>query len=267
MVRRVGIGATLTAVLVFSSLLLSNFTLLAAADGRAIVGERLDEMSLVSDTAAVMAGTQALSLLGEMQSFLSSRVLPCNAATNLVSSVAESLRSSEREGEDIVSESIMAGGDLAIRDNLSMLRPFNGSSAGNLNFRVQVQSSGSYPAGDVIYHRSETHSVTLPLSLAALTSFCEMSVKTIASMLSSTTFANCTAGSVRPLLATEDAILRAQAFNRGLESSLAYNITLATACTVNYVLRVSQSGVSGPLGPFSVRVEELGSAVLQVFRE
>ncbi len=252
----------MAASLVFAVLLLSDATLVAASEQNLGDASLVDGESALYTNAQVLDGIASVELLGQAQSLLSSNEYDCNTALSNVRASLERLVFSVGSEGVLVKATGSPGPSWTTPDNLSLANPFDGGVANDLNLHVSLVSSGLYPGGRVTYSRTESHTLHLPVDLERAVSFCLWASGYVSSELSTAPEGNCTAGQIGEEFAAISASLSALAIVQGLQSSLEYTIAPAT-CDASFVIRVTQAGLVGPLGPFSLSLEEPGFVVLQ----
>jgi hypothetical protein len=252
------------ATLIFSTLLLANLTLFVAANQFERQSLTANSESLLADTATVLGGTKALSLLDNLQSFLSSRTFQCTSALQDFWNYTSSLSASGNEDGVSVNETLTPGQDFSKDDNFSILKPFNGSYAGAINVNLVVRWSGVSPLRDVTYSKAEIHHLHLPVGLDLMTAFCNVSVGLVRTLLENQTYAACDYPALEPSLGVLENALQSQASVKGLAFSLEYQVESSHRCLVNFVCIVEQLDVAGPAGAFNVRVEQDETESLRV---
>jgi hypothetical protein len=263
MVRRRGLGATVSAAVVFSIILISNFTVMfAAQDSRRLAALSDEETSLVDD-ALVLEGTGGLSILGRVQAFLASETLGCNTALQTVGSFIGGLSDVQRNGSLTVHETAALAPGVSLADNMSILQPYNGSVEGNLDFSIKIVATTVRPSDGVSYDRNETHLVNLPAHLPSAASLCEGSEQSIEDFLRASSSSNCTPGRLSGLIRTASASPAGEASNAGLGFNVTYSLSSTTPCIADFTIHVYQSGVPGPEGSFSFGLAEAGSATME----
>lgn len=256
MVRRRAIGASLAAAFVFSTLLLSNFALLASADQRERLSVVVNSESDLGDTAVVLAGSQSLGILLSLQDMLASKPHQCPTVLEQVKRFVGTVDLSGTQDGISVEESAVVVGGAVLPDNFSIIWPFNGSFPGGINLDVKVAWTGTSPLGDVSYHKTEVHRENLPVLLNLTASFCEASAAEIRSLLEGNPFPTCDASTIGlPIVALGEA-LRSRAAAEDLEFTVSYQVISSPGCYVDFTLRVTQNGVLGPGGAFTVGLEE-----------
>jgi hypothetical protein len=265
MVHRRGVGASIAAVSLFSLLLVSNFAMLGAAQDREKLNGRWDAESYLYDSAQVLTGTVALTILDGAQAILSQGLFDCSNARALVSEEVAGLSTSAVSGPLGVSELVSVGPDAKADDNLSMLSPFNGSGDGRLSLSLKVIASGDLNGAGVGFSKNENHVLNLPVRFSEILAFCTDSVHVVGDYLSRTSVTNCTGDAIGPAAFAVGASLAGDARRMGLTYSLSFQVESTTDCRVSFRSMVSQLGIDGPRGQFSVEAELGGLASIQVW--
>jgi hypothetical protein len=265
MVHRRGVGASIAAASLFSLLLVSNFAMLGAAQDRERLNGRWDAESYLYDSAQVLTGTVALSILDNVQAILSKGVFDCSNARALVSEEVAGLSTSVNIGPLRVSELVSVSPDVKADDNLSMLSPFNGSGDGRLSLSLMVIASGDLSGAGVGFSKNDTHVLNLPVRFSEILAFCTDSVRVVGDYLSRTSVTNCTWDVIGPVASSVGANLAGDARRMGLTYSLSLQIESKTDCRVSFRSSVSQLGIEGPGGQFSVEAELGGLASIHVW--
>ena len=260
MVSRSGIGATTASAVLFSILLASNLLVSAASQGREAHYMQADAEDSLGDRAAALLGAGGADILLETQGFLSSRALGCSDAW---AAVAKALGAqSDVQRSDGLAVSVTAGvaSGGAVKDNLSMLAPFDGSVPGDLNMALEAVVSGSDGAAGVSLEWQGVHLVHIPVRLQRLAADCEDAVGRISAAVASAPAPNCTYAGASPLMESASRGPAATAEADGFAFSLGFSVVPGLSCEVGFQVVLRQLGVQGMGGPFSVQAEEGGSA-------
>ncbi|MDG7007330.1 MAG: hypothetical protein JRN06_03680 [Nitrososphaerota archaeon] len=260
MVVRVGIGATAAAAVIFTILLVSNALVFAASQDR----EHLYSVSNAEDslggTAAALMGAGGMNILLDAQSALAGRTLDCQAARAEAAAAIGNLSDFQHSGGVTVVSTARLAPEVPAGDNLSLLAPFNGSVAGELDISISMVATGRSPSGEVSLGKSEAHLVHIPIELDRLSADCLRALEGMAHTLSTEVPANCTSGAVDPFVqeasSSAGAAVSADGFGFGLE----YTMVPGKDCGVGLLVWIRQAGIEGPGGPFTVQVEEEGLA-------
>lgn len=260
MVVRVGIGATAAAAIIFTILLVSNVLVFAASQDR----EHLYSLSNAEDslggTSVALMGAGGMNILLEAQSALAGRTLGCQAARAEAATVIGNLSDLQHSGGVTVVSTARLAPEVSAGDNLSLLAPFNGSVAGELDISISLAATGESPSGEVSLGRSEVHLVHLPVELDRLSADCLGALEGTAFALSAEVPANCTSGAVDPLVQEASRSAAAAVSADGFGFGLAYTVIPGKDCGVGLRVRIQQTGIDGPGGPFTVQLEEEGLA-------
>jgi hypothetical protein len=263
MVKRTGIGASAVTAVIFSVLLVSNFTVFMAAQDRQRLYIQADAESSLSSDAIIMGGIGAMNLLGRAQDYLATTRFNCaNAVQSSTSMLANSYDLERTDRLTVVTTASWDHGGYE-SDNMSMLKPFEGSQAGYFDISLRISYSGSYRSPQLSIERIETHTVHLPVRLEALSSTCSTGEKMIEGSLEGSRSSNCTISMVGQIISRTSAVLTAMAASEGFAFNIRYTIDDSIGCLVNFVLFVSQNNIHGPRGSFSVGMEQAGFAYLR----
>ena len=255
MVQRRAIGATLAATLIFSTLILANLSLFAAATQRERLSLTVNSESLLSDTETVLGGTEGLRLLERLQSLLSTGPFRCSGAAQDLNGFTSSLSDTADQNGTYVEASLTPGDGLYEPDNFSILSPFNGSYPGAVDVDLTLRWSGMSPLKDVSYSGVQTHHLHLPVPLGPMITFCDVSAGRVGSLIEGETFASCEPSAIGPPLGALEDELQSQASARGLAFSLAYSVDNSHGCSVSFTCVVELLGAMGPDGAFNIRLE------------
>ena len=254
----------MAATLVFSTLMLSNLTLFAAATQRERLSLTVNSESLLSDTATVLGGTVGLGLLESLQNFLSAGPVQCSNAAQTLDNYSSSLSDSGILNGTYVKASMSPGEDGYEPDNFSILNPFNGSEPGALNVELTIRWSGSSPLNDASYSKLEVHRLHLPVRFGLMDTFCNDSVGQVESLLEGQTFGSCVYSAIEPPLGVLATGLQSQASAEGLTFSLTDSVDNSHGCAVSFTIVVEQRGAAGPDGAFNPRLEQNETVPVQV---
>ncbi len=260
MVNRRGIGATSASAVIFSILLISNLALYVASQSRESLYTQADAEDVLGDGAVALAGAGAANILIVAQALLASGTFGCANAMMTVAGEVDGLTDVQRSGDLTVTTSAkLAQGDTAA-DNLSMLEPFNGSVAGVVNVALSVFASAGESVTRVSFTKTETHLVHLPFRIQRASDDCTRAIQNVASSIQGIVPTNCTTPAIDKLMGNSIRTPASTAASDGFELSLQYSITENVPCSVSYKVSIEQSGIQGPVGEFSVRMQGEGSA-------
>ena len=260
MVRRLGIGATSAAVVVFSVILVSDLAVFASSQERAALYTRADAENLLSAEGSALTGVAAVNVLSQAQSILSRQAFVCSTAQYHMASLMASLDDFERLGPLTVTASALVVPGAAAVDNLSIVRPFNGTESGFLGLALRVSVRTHTSLGGVVLTRDVVHLVHLPLSWDALVRDCLGALSQVAEAVSATSISNCTSEAVAPIMAEASANPASQAATDGFSFRFSYSILAQSPCTLGFSAAVEQVNIEGPRGGFSVLLEGAGVA-------
>jgi len=254
--KRRAVGATLVSVVLFSSLIISNAALLAAAQEKASDASLVDGESSLFVGSVALRGVSGVELLARAQAALSSKVFACPNATGEAHEAVGGLSVSLSSGglSSIAVASSTAGEPRP--DNLSMLREFDGGHPGQFDLYVMTVVNGSYPGGRVTYSKNEYHTLNLPFDPSAAGSFCLTALGELASGLSFLSAGACNASEIAAVVSRVEARITAAATALGLHAFVTYAIDGGATCSMTLDVRVTQDGIAGPDGPFTWSVEE-----------
>ncbi len=261
--KRVGFGATFASAIIFSVLLISNFAILIGSDQRARLTAESDAESYLYDRVQVMAGAEGITLLEQVQTLVSSRVFPCPGLPAAVASAVGMIQTSQTEGALTVNVSLTNGPNYTRSEDKGIYQPYNGSVRGSLNVFLTATELTTSSLFGVQFHESETSYLTLPARLSAIESYCEASISSIASDLGKVPTKGCNSTDISATTSAENQLLEQNAEAAGLASRISYSILGGPKCVVGYVLEVSQRGIAGPGGPFTLTAEGGGTVLLE----
>ncbi|HEV2138240.1 MAG TPA: hypothetical protein VGR53_05315 [Nitrososphaerales archaeon] len=265
MVKRSGIGASAASAVIFSVLLISNLTVfIAAQDRQKLYIQAGAENSLAND-AHVLAAVGALGILGRAQDFLEAVTFTCANAIESTANQLASLAVIEQKDKLTVVTSASPAPSVSAFDNMSAVQPFDGSVAGYVDILLNVHASGAYLSSGVTLERTEVHLVHLPVRLEAAASECISGVEILKSSLENSRPSNCTDSEIRPILSKVIATLSATAASAGFGFGISYAVVHSWGCFVYFDLFITQRGVEGPNGSFSLGMQQADFAFLRQF--
>lgn len=260
MAARLGIGATTASAVLFSILLASNLLVYAASQDRARHYLQSDAEDSLGDSAEALMGAGEMNVLLEAQSFFAAEVLSCPGATAAAGRAIAALSDTQDSGGLTVNVAAALSGTGAGGDPLPMLAPFAGSAPGDFGISLRVTASGGDGAAGVSFEWSGVGAVHLPVRLQDLARDCETAYGAISKAVRSTSAPNCTYPDVAPVVRGASAGPASAAEADGFRFSLGFSVARGPGCTVHFRVGVQQEGVPGPGGPFTVRLQEGGSA-------
>ena len=241
---RRAVAATLVSVIFFSTLLLGNAAVYAAAGTLLSSAELSTAQQRESQYATALLGVSSFSSLSSAESFLQQRPLGCSSASSYLSSMGGS---GSAKGVDLgVDYSLATTWSYASSgqagDELSELASFDGYSAGALNLLVTTKINESLLGGLPSYSVQQPHYVHLPIDVDVLTSLCLSTLAKMRQTLSS--LPSCNSSSVEEALHS----IGASHPDLGSVEMGASARESGTGCIVDYWVTIAQSyeGVSGP---------------------
>ncbi len=265
MVKRSGIGASAATAVIFSALLISNLTVFMAAQDRQRLYIQAGAEDSLSNDAHVLAAVGAMGVLGRAQDFLGGSTLNCATAIDYTASELARLTDIERKDRLTVMTSASWAPSESVYDNMSMVKPFDGSVAGDIDILLKTRASGAYISSGVVLDRTESHLVHLPVRLEAAATTCVSGVEILKTSLENSRPSNCTDSAIRPILSKESAILSAIAASAGFGLGISYAIIHSWGCFVYFDVHITQGGIEGPHGYFSVGMQQADFAYLRQF--
>jgi hypothetical protein len=261
LVRRSGIAASAASAVIFSLLLLSSLAVYASSQGRAGLYAQADAEDSAADAFRVMELTGAANVLYTLQNALSASPLACPTANRTVAAAIVSASYSQRSGNMSV---VIQGGPAGISggaDNLTALAPLDGGVTGDVNIALHVWGSGGAFPG-VSFSRTEVHVVHLGVRVPAAVSDCEAAFRAVSGALQGSDPVSCSYGAVGEIVDAAAGSPGARARRDGFSFSVSYSVADSSGCSVAYSVRLSQAGVEGVGGEFSVYFEESGQVSL-----
>ncbi len=265
MVKRSGIGASAATAVIFSVLLISNLTVFIAAQGRQRLYIEAGAEDSLSNDAHVLVAVGVLGVLGKAQDFLGRSTFNCATAIENSANQLASLTDIERKDRLTVTTSASWAPSESLYDNMSMLQPFDGSVAGDIDILMKTRASGAYLSSEVTLDRTESHLVHLPVRLEAAVFACLSGVEILKSSLENSRPSNCTDSVIGPILHKASAVPSALAASEGFGFGIRYAIIHSWGCFVYFDVNISQEGIEGPNGSFSVMIQEADFAYLRQF--
>ncbi|HEV2226329.1 MAG TPA: hypothetical protein VGR56_05935 [Nitrososphaerales archaeon] len=265
MVKRNGIGASAATAVIFSVLLISNFTVFIAAQDRQKLYIQAGAEDSLSNEAHVLAAVGAVGILGRAQDFLKAITFTCANAIESTSNLLASLSVIEQKDKLTVGTTASSAPSVAAFDNMSAIKPFDGSVSGDVDILLNIRASGADPPSGVAVERTEFHLVHLPVRLGAAASECASDVEILKSSLENSRPSNCTDSEIRPILSRVSATLSARAASAGFGLGVMYAIFHSWGCFVYFDLSITQGGIAGPHGSFSLRMQQADFAYLKQF--
>jgi hypothetical protein len=220
---------------------------------------RADAEDSAADRAYVDSGAAVAGLLIGIQDFIGARVFTCQSFAGDISANLETLAPRvNAEGLTVSTSAQLVSG--AAADNLSVLKPFNGSVEGDLDLKVKVVSSGGSISTGVLIERTETHDVHLPVELQAMVSDCIGAVSSVMKSAAETTLTNCTSRSVEAWASAASFAPKALAVADGFAFRMVVLAVQPSPCSASFAVDLQQRMIQGMTGYFSVELEETGNA-------
>ncbi len=259
--RRKAIAATITSLVVFGTLVASNFALYAGQEQAVVLHAVSDQANAVATEAELSKGLVALSLLRTSQSVLEASSHPCSDPLGSMPGLRSIVLSSALWG---IATNLRGGVTWsgAQSDNLTMLTPFAGFVPGYLNFALSVQLG--FSTSLVQYHKVEVHYLHLPVLYDESIAACLSAAGYLRSKVQGLkrTPGMCATTLIMGAIADAGRYYSTVGREMGLTVSIASSssINVGLHCPIiGYEVVVSQYGVPGVSGDFTWRVSEGGS--------
>ena len=258
MATRKAVAASIAAAILFSSLMVSNYVIFSgAAENFRLVSVATEEREYHVQ-AAIATDVAVLDLLDGAQALLSSNRFNCSGVTNLVSNLIGSEIVRFKWAGLAVTSTMSLASDGAYPDNLTALRPFNGSVTGMTNLRSTSLLEGGAPDGSVEYNRSEEHLLSIPLRLGSLTEHCLGAERDFSAAAVGLGGQMCNYSTLAVVESQVESEVSGSASADGFSVSVSYWVTSVQPCRVGYLVVAEQQGVPGPEGIFAFTEEESG---------
>lgn len=259
MVRRRGVGATVAAAIIFSVILVSNLTLVAAAQGRAELYGAADAETSMRLVGSMLSGVGATDALLSVQKFLAAGPLDCQEAGTALAGAVAGITERKAAGgvRVLVAAYVVSAGRSS--DNLTSISPFEGGAPGDLDVALRIAVAGG-PQSGVTYRRVETHLAHLPARFRTESSDCRGAAAAFVGAVSLDAPRNCTIQAVAPLMARAAEGPVAKARGDGFAFSYNWSLDPSRGCVIRFHVSLTQHGVQGPAGDFDLAMEETGSA-------
>lgn len=258
MASRRAVGASVAAAIIFSSILLSNFILVSGEQQRFhLVSVEAEERSLYNE-AVILESSSVVALLDATQGVISSRTFGClDESAELASIVSAEAVQASLSGVSVTAR-LHPGPPGALQDDFPGVQPFNGTSAGDMDFRASTSLLGSTPDSTATLRLNESHVVSLPVHVSSLVGMCLRAYSTVVSTLMGLGGQICNSTVLGGAIASLAALLGDSAALDGFSLALWYEISGGAGCAVNFGVRLSQGQIPGPAGTFNFSVEESG---------
>lgn len=258
---RKGVAASLAAVVLLTALVVADATVMSAQDNLATDSQA----SLVASRELLLelmsAGTVSLQALSQVQDYLSSNPADCATLSGYIDSVATTARASGEDSGISFDTTAVVAADLAATpaapdDNLTVVSPFSGYRAGELNLQAVISVKEVGGGGLASLEKMETHVLNLPISPGSASSLCGYALGALGGALSrspcNSTLEHQAFDSALPGLVTvagsEGFVLDA-GFGEG-----------GAGCAVSFWITLVEPGVAGVAGSFDWTVHGSGTA-------
>jgi hypothetical protein len=250
---RVAVAATITSILVFSTLLVANEVVYNSANQQltaAYISAYEREEAL---TARLLVAEAAFNASANAQAILARNPPTCESW----SAYSEGL--SQRVSTMVTRGGVTYHLDMNLSyaqsgshdDNLTTLSPFEGFEDGSLNMiaRVRIRASAGpeYPS----FAKTEVHYLHLPVPLEVSISLCSSALRDISGLLGSD---SCSPGAVQDLVSQYEALAKSQGVRITLEGAQGFRGVCSGA---SYEITVSEDSVQGFAGRFDWRMSAL----------
>ncbi len=249
----------MAASILFSVILIAGLAVYSAAQGRAALYSVADGEDYLADGFHVLMAAEGVDILLGAQGVVASQPLVCSSAMADVAQGVGALGDLQKEGGLTVASNAVLVQETGVDDNLSALRPYNGSVAGDLDLALRYNGSGSAGAA-VTFNRSETHYAHLGVHLASGVADCAVAAAAIGAALNGSTLPGCTPAAAGAVIQEAEQGPGALARSGGFKFAVGYSTSGGASCRVDFLVTLEQTGIQGPGGSFSVQFEEPGSA-------
>jgi len=204
-----------------------------------------------------LAGSATMTVLAQVQAYLSSNVAGCGSLPTYFGTAAASGNASGIDSG--ISYSVNATsvavstGSAGQADNLTIVRPFAGSVPGflNLNEDLSVREVGG--GGSVDLFRRESHLLNVPIQAGSASYLCSSTLGSLAAALSR---APCNATLEQAGFSALLPSLLAEAAAYGFALTAGWS---AYGCATAYWVTLVEPGVAGPTGSFDWTVHGSGT--------
>jgi len=259
--RRAGVGATVASAVIFSILLASSLSVYLAAQEDNRLHLTSNAADAIADDSVAFEGAGGTNVLLREQTLLESNVFDCRSAVATVSQDISDLKDVQASANLTLVTTASPALHGPASDNLSMLSPFSGYLEGFVNTALHDRLKGAAATLGVSYAKNETHYVHLPLRLGDMVSDCDQALSDAEGVVSNTTLSECTSSAVYPVIAAAVGLSGSEAAGSGFQFGVHSVIIRTEPCSIDITVGVSQAGVAGPGGNFSVELlgEELAA--------
>ncbi len=259
---RKAVAATLASLVLFTSLVVADATILSAQDNLASSAQLSSVESRELVVGRYLAGSASLQALASVQAYLSSSPARCDDLQQYLGSISAS---SSLSGED---SGIAYSANISVAkappslwpqgDNLTIVAPFAGSVPGSLDLRSSLSLKEVGGGGLVSLERHEAHLLHISISPDSASSLCASALGSLASALShpscNATSTGAAFESVVPRLAED-----ASAVGFTLAAGWGFVGGAAGGCSVAYWVTLVEPGVQGVTGSFDWTVRGSGT--------
>lgn len=258
--ERDGIGATIASAVIFSVLLVSNFSVYFAAQQDVRLHMVSNAEDALADWSIVLTGAEAANVLLREQAFLMSTELYCGNASAVVYAEIGALDTTQEAANLTATTRAAPSLQGGMADELPMLASFDSFVTGYLDTSLYTEVRGGDASLGVTYALNETYYVNLPLRLGQLVEDCESALSDIVDAAATTVPGNCTASVMTPLVvgaASEAALVAREA---GFEFSVEATVADVDPCTAYVTVMLGQANIMGLGGSFNVSMHEVSLA-------
>jgi hypothetical protein len=184
---RKAVTATLTSVLVFSTLLIANQIVYDSENEQLHSATIARLVHTEARNSRLLAANAIFDILNSIQMRIQGSSPACGGWDAYSSGLSKDLETSVTKQGVVYSLNVSARYANAgpPEDNLTLLRPYNGYENGSLNFVVHVSMRASAGKGHPYFEKSETHFVHLPVVTDRTSRLCTSTTKEIGRIPSS----------------------------------------------------------------------------------
>ena len=249
----------MASAVIFSVLLASGLSVYHAAQENDWLHLTSNAADAIADDGIAFEGAAGTNILLREQALLESSLFDCGSASATVSGEIEGLADTQASANLTVVTAAGPASQGPASDNLSMLAPFGGYFYGLVDTVLHEELKGAASPLGVSYAKNETHYVHLPVRMGEMASDCDQALSDIEDAVSNTSLPECTASAVNSVIAKAEGGSSSRAAGSGFQLAVDSALVGAAPCSVDVRVEVSQVGVVGPAGSFSValRGEEI----------
>jgi hypothetical protein len=246
--QRKAVAASIVSALIFSSLLLSAYTLNEAFRERFRFSEYSDMENKLYVQEEILSAATAFKLLGMEQEFLESNSLECN------SSFALPIFPTSVSRDNLSLRGYIYPSSISYYGGNNLFGDFSGNKEGVTNFNVYYSFSSSAINGLVTMIKKDNYTLHLDFSIENARSICITSSSIFKkSILSVAKFCNQTLISIAASAASSEIGLLA--LLNGFTSSVHYIFVKKGSCGyLVYTIKIIQNEINGPYGQFTASV-------------